>query len=505
MELPDELYLEIFSHLPQHHLRSVSQTCRAFATIVRPLMFATIHLDGSPQSRFGRMENNECVMYPGRSRTVELVSLESTVDELIAHDIARHVRKLKFSPKYYVDGFWSRYRHWLEREQDYEEDFHRMYDEEDFETDSEGEYAGIRRLAAERLARPDRERELIEQAEAIWAAKVEEQRVRADAVLAAMVKLFAHMPCLKAIEVQEWHCDLGDYGFEEGGDDEVDEQFSGCGTTWKHLELLCSAVQASNSRIQSLVLPKIDPSSITTSAALEHMFSSLTALSFNAESVDFMLDSSNNEAESLAALIRCSSETLQTLEFRNMTTSHPQLPDVGEHYIARLLGSVTATDSADITPLVFPALTTLKLRSLVLDTPSLITFLSRQPRLRYARFEYIYLATVGYKWGDVAEKLPSSCNRLYIGNSGHEKWGPDSPAAYNHIKKFLPFQDDMPATSGWRLNDAAFQKEMDDEIQRNMDGGMRFLPRERWFQGKTKEEWVDMMRMASEHAEFERI
>ena len=117
-----------------------------------------------------------------------------------------------------LPGFWSRYRHWLEREQDYEADFHRMYDEEDFETDSEGEYAGIRRLAAERLARPDRERELIEQAEAIWTAKVEEQRVRADAILAAMVKLFAHMPCLKAIDVQEWHCDLGDYGFEEGGE-----------------------------------------------------------------------------------------------------------------------------------------------------------------------------------------------------------------------------------------------------------------------------------------------
>ena len=70
-------------------------------------MFATIHLDGSPQSRFSMIENNECVMYPGRSRTVELVSLESTVDELIALDIARHVRKLKFSPKYYVDGKFS--------------------------------------------------------------------------------------------------------------------------------------------------------------------------------------------------------------------------------------------------------------------------------------------------------------------------------------------------------------------------------------------------------------
>jgi hypothetical protein len=90
-----------------------------------------------------------------------------------------------------------------------------MHEEEDFETDSGGEYIGIRRLAAERLARPDKERGLIEQAEAIWVSKVEEQREKADAILAALVKLFAHMPSLKAIEIQEWHCDLSGYGFED--------------------------------------------------------------------------------------------------------------------------------------------------------------------------------------------------------------------------------------------------------------------------------------------------
>ena len=117
----------------------------------------------------------------------------------------------------------------------------------------------------------------------------------------------------------------------------MSEQFSGCSTTWKHLELLSSALQASNSRIQSLVLSKIHPSSITTSAALEHMFSSLTTLSFNVESVDFLLESPNNEGSLLASLICHASETLQTLEFRNITTSHPQLPDMGEHYIEKLL------------------------------------------------------------------------------------------------------------------------------------------------------------------------
>jgi hypothetical protein len=50
------------------------------------------------------MENGQYFIHPGRSKTVELVSLESTVDELLALDIARHVRKLKFSPAYFVDG-----------------------------------------------------------------------------------------------------------------------------------------------------------------------------------------------------------------------------------------------------------------------------------------------------------------------------------------------------------------------------------------------------------------
>jgi hypothetical protein len=106
MSLPDEIYLEIFSYLPQHHLRPVLQTCRTFARLVKPLVFKTLHLDGNAQ------EGNivaECTpgvirFCPGRSRTTELASLKDTVDELIAFDILRHVRKLNFSPRYYVEG-----------------------------------------------------------------------------------------------------------------------------------------------------------------------------------------------------------------------------------------------------------------------------------------------------------------------------------------------------------------------------------------------------------------
>jgi hypothetical protein len=235
------------------------------------------------------------------------------------------------------------------------------------------------------------------------------------------------------------------------------------------------------------------------------MFSSLTALPFNAENVDFLLDSPNNEGLLLASLICHTSQTLQTLEFRNMNTSHPQFPDSGEHYVERLFGGVSVTVSTDITPLVFPALTTLKLRSLVLETPSLINFLSRQPKLQYAHFEHVYLTSIGYKWHDLARQLPPSCNKLYIGVCGHEKWGVDSPAAENHIRKFLPFKEGFPSTSGWRLNELAFQREMDNELQRQLDCGMAMLPPDRMYMGKTREEWVATMRLASDHADFERI
>jgi hypothetical protein len=99
-------------------------------------------------------------------------------------------------------------------ETSHDDDFERMHEDGDFETDSDGEYVGIRRLAAERLARPEKEREQIDQAEAIWAAKVNEQREKAAINLSALVTLFSHMPCLKAIEVKEWFCDFSEWGFE---------------------------------------------------------------------------------------------------------------------------------------------------------------------------------------------------------------------------------------------------------------------------------------------------
>ncbi|RYF48362.1 MAG: F-box protein, partial [Cytophagaceae bacterium] len=103
--LSNEIYSEIFSHLPQRHLRLVSQTCRTLAALAKPLLFETLVLHGDPQEDRYYHENGRAnVIYPGRSKTVELSALGIAVDELIALDIARHVRCLQFGPKVYVAG-----------------------------------------------------------------------------------------------------------------------------------------------------------------------------------------------------------------------------------------------------------------------------------------------------------------------------------------------------------------------------------------------------------------
>lgn len=68
-------------------------------------MFEKLCLDGDTQQGSYHIENGKMnVFYPGRSPTVELASLENTVDDLLALGIPRYVRELIFSPRYYVEG-----------------------------------------------------------------------------------------------------------------------------------------------------------------------------------------------------------------------------------------------------------------------------------------------------------------------------------------------------------------------------------------------------------------
>jgi hypothetical protein len=287
--------------------------------------------------------------------------------------------------------------------------------------------------------------------------------------------------------------------------DVVLRQFAGYKPIWTHLELLSHAMQASNRRIKHLTLPSIDPLSLTTSSSLEKLFSSLTTFSFNAEDIAFMEEEQSQDASVLTSLIGCASQTLQSLDFRNLWASHAQLPEIGEHFLERLVGRRDSNPTETV-PLVFPNLRTLKLRSLVLNSPSLISFLSLQPALEHVRFEYVYIATIGYTWADVAQALPASCTTLYIGRCGHEKDAAHIVAAYNYIKEFRPYRDPFPPYAGWRASEALFEKEQEDRARAAANNNWVLPPP--WAAEKderSEEERNYAMKMSYNYAEFERI
>jgi hypothetical protein len=276
--------------------------------------------------------------------------------------------------------------------------------------------------------------------------------------------------------------------------------------TLSHLELLGSALKASRTPIKRLTFRAIDAQSIKDSECLQHLFGSLTTLYFNTSDCSLMLHDSRQTAggSTLTSLIKSAAPTLETLGFRSQDVRHPQLPEIGEHYLEKLFGELGTDHDISTRPMMFPCLKKLRLGSIILNTPSLMAFLTRQPALESTYFEYVYLATIGLKWGDVAGALPPSCTLLYISECGNELYKPDSPVAYNHIKPFYPYEDDFPACSGWRANISWFEKVMDTTVQRNVEmmGGIRVHAN--MYNGKDREQWMANMKVRFRQAFFER-
>jgi hypothetical protein len=342
-------------------------------------------------------------------------------------------------------GFWSSFHQWLKR-LGVQENSHKTFEASDTESD-DGECFRARRLYLAPLAR--------------------------------IVKLFMHMPNLKGNEIREWSCDLGEYGFPGSGQrirsflvfnevekfsHELGEQFGGCSTIWTHLELLSSAVQLAKIHIASLSILKIELFTLTTNDALKNLFSSLTGLSFNVENARLARDSvENNDTSPFAALRRRTSQTLENLEC-NVTTWYFDIPNHENPLLNRLFGGSCGSGPTDTTPLVFPALKTLKLQNVEVDAAYLIDFVSQQPKLQYAHFELVGLTSEGYLWSDVAEHLPPSCKKLYIGNCGHGTFAPDEPVVGGKGKAFFPYVEGFPATSDWKVDKSFLEQEMGDHL-----------------------------------------
>ncbi|ORY18421.1 hypothetical protein BCR34DRAFT_343589 [Clohesyomyces aquaticus] len=267
--------------------------------------------------------------------------------------------------------------------------------------------------------------------------------------MAALINLFQHMPRLNELIVTQWDCNLKEHGLKGMFSNQYAGIFPHSKTTWANLAMIGSALEASHNRIHHMTLPAVDPLFPATDTSLETLFKTLTSLSFNIKDLTFMTARSHQDASTFLKLLQCASETSRKLDFRNHTESHPQLPETDDHFLEKLFQDPESDAPDGIRPLLFPRLTTLKLRSIILNTPSLIAFLSRQPVLEYAEFEYIYLTTIGYKWSDVAIVLPSTCQKFSVNSCGHEPYGPSSPIAENHIIAFKPYQQPFPAGTGW--------------------------------------------------------
>jgi hypothetical protein len=162
-------------------------------------------------------------------------------------------------------------------------------------------------------------------------------------------------------------------------------------------------------------------------------------------------------------LRRRTSQTLENLEC-NVTTWYIDIPNHENPLLNRLFGGSCGSGPTDTTPLVFPALKTLKLQNVEVDAAYLIDFVSQQPKLQYAHFELVGLTSEGYLWSDVAEHLPPSCKKLYIGNCGHGTFAPDEPVVGGKGKAFFPYVEGFPATSDWKVDKSFLEQEMGDHL-----------------------------------------
>jgi hypothetical protein len=84
-----------------------------------------------------------------------------------------------------------------------------------FDDDPDWGYVGIRRVHEERVARPERERSLIEENERMWEERTAKQEANKEIINAALVKVLKAMPNLFRVEIGLWHIEMKDLGFAD--------------------------------------------------------------------------------------------------------------------------------------------------------------------------------------------------------------------------------------------------------------------------------------------------
>lgn len=242
------------------------------------------------------------------------------------------------------------------------------------------------------------------------------------------------------------------------------------------------------------MFPTMNAQLVKPRPSLLGLFSGLTTLSFSVEESDLLyIEGAKLPTSSpITVLIQAAQPTLKKIEFRRYSPKEPHPSDI--HYLNKLFSTATAHSCSPPTekamkmspPLIFPNLTELVLRKLVLSGPFLTSFLSQQPVLRTVKFEDVWLATGDPHWSQIAASLPSTCTSLHIADCGQSKLPQKS-----FLRYFEPYKDSLLISCGWRASEAAAARSIDTWAKqwpaRKVEG--RMMPQ--WeAEGKKKEEWA---------------
>ncbi|CAH0046162.1 unnamed protein product [Clonostachys solani] len=260
-------------------------------------------------------------------------------------------------------------------------------------------------------ARVERQRQHIVEAEEAWKEKSHEQEQASGDVEASLQELFQHMPRLQELEVRPWEFNdwdglLSDYYQTDGPYVNLSVAVI--------LDTISKSLEKSNRHIEKLIVHAFNPELAKDSPAMRHTFTGLHHLSLGIDLVDSLLeDAPTNRV--IPALLKCSQHTLQHLEIFS-GGKFPQFPSQGVHFLSKVLND-GETDKA----LCLPNLRTLRLRSLLVDTKSLLDFVTAQPKLSDLKFGHVCLVTPGMGWVYLVTHLPKAVQKWEaFGKLGHE-------------------------------------------------------------------------------------
>lgn len=228
---------------------------------------------------------------------------------------------------------------------------------------------------------------------------------------------------------------------------DIDILRGGSSVTAVMTESLAESMQSAGQYIESLHLTGLDSESLNATSATRHLFTGLKHLRLDIWNVDFMLKSAP-VSSTFASLLKCCQQTVQSLEIM-AGGKWPQGPSRGEHYLLKFVSGERAAKAP-----VFPELRFFGLGSLILNTPSLISFIKRQPQLAKLSFSHLYLATSNIGWPALVFSFPDSVKHWRAcGKLGHEPY-PDfvPPVAYNWIKIWNPLTEELPEEFGWKAH-----------------------------------------------------